>query len=617
MNGEATTGNLDPEAIKKEVKEDDQSMNGEASTSSVATRSSVWTRSSVEKSMITATATPSNKDKYTVQVVTKFMCRFCARQFDTPVEMQNHIATHSRGKSTSHSCYVCGKTYSTPSKLQRHVRVHSGERPYACNICGRRFTRSDHVKQHLKVHMPQKQRNVCRLCDMKFLRRQTLHSHLQQSHGVSTVFTCHRCGEAFDLITQLHTHKESHLSLYPPTTEVTENGVIIKKEPSIPEDDENPVTGLAKFSLGPQPQVPEDFSGKRDTVPQNNVHRIAAKDEKANGLPADFQLSEDIAMESIIKDAISNAVQNEMELSSYGGGDSEKKEVESFGENNASEANNGDGYNEYQSTTTFTDDMNMFILPSDLKKIKQEPKDADEIEVPVDAAGNGTSSDLSKECQTMDDDDDESDEGEKSKNNGSKINDKNEEKSVSKTNEQEISNSKVQNNDSTTPKLQEVVVGPRSSTGVKKMKFKVIGPASYKAAMQQKLRAKLKSYVPISTINAVSSSPGITTGVTENSSNVTKLVNSTRTAWGSTLTTLPAGPSTVNKVPAGTQVKKMMRCEHCCIWFEDYAMSLLHNSLHSADESDPFTCRKCLKKLGNRLEFTAHLVWHLEPTMDG
>jgi hypothetical protein len=63
--------------------------------------------------------------------------------------------------------------------------------------------------------------------------------------------------------------------------------------------------------------------------------------------------------------------------------------------------------------------------------------------------------------------------------------------------------------------------------------------------------------------------------------------------------------------------KKSWKCEHCSIHFEDYSMSLLHSSLHDADEQDPFTCRKCLKKLGNRLEFTAHLVWHLEPSMDG
>ena len=62
--------------------------------------------------------------------------------------------------------------------------------------------------------------------------------------------------------------------------------------------------------------------------------------------------------------------------------------------------------------------------------------------------------------------------------------------------------------------------------------------------------------------------------------------------------------------------RKMMRCQYCCIWFEDSALGLLHQSLHSADESDPFTCKKCLKRLGNRLEFTAHIIWHLDPTME-
>lgn len=79
----------------------------------------------------------------------------------------------------------------------------------------------------------------------------------------------------------------------------------------------------------------------------------------------------------------------------------------------------------------------------------------------------------------------------------------------------------------------------------------------------------------------------------------------------------PPPQTTVTPVtPQTLQNSGMLKCEHCCIWFEDRAMALLHNTLHNADKNDPYTCRKCYKKMGNRLEFNAHLVWHLEPNMD-
>ena len=88
-----------------------------------------------------------------------------------------------------------------------------------------------------------------------------------------------------------------------------------------------------------------------------------------------------------------------------------------------------------------------------------------------------------------------------------------------------------------------------------------------------------------------------------------------------TLGTFPVASSALQRglnLPSETFPlgRTMMRCQYCCIWFEDSALGLLHQSLHSADETDPFTCKKCLKRLGNRLEFTAHIIWHLDPTME-
>jgi hypothetical protein len=88
-------------------------------------------------------------------------------------------------------------------------------------------------------------------CGQKFLRRQTLHSHLQQTHGVSTVYTCHRCGEAFDEITKLHSHKNSHVSIYGKNDgPEVEGGMVIKQEAGENGENDTPIIGLAKFSLG-------------------------------------------------------------------------------------------------------------------------------------------------------------------------------------------------------------------------------------------------------------------------------------------------------------------------------------------------------------------------------
>ncbi|KAJ8321736.1 hypothetical protein KUTeg_000207 [Tegillarca granosa] len=299
--------------------------------------------------------------KLSVQVITKYMCRYCARQFDSPTEMQAHIATHARGKSNTqcHTCYVCGKTYSTPSKLQRHVRVHSGERPYSCNICGRRFTRSDHVKQHLKVHMPQKQRNTCRVCGMKFLRRQALHSHLQQSHGVSQVYTCHRCGEAFDRVEKLHQHKNSHLNAdaQADVPLVMEGGILVKKEPAknISNQDEssNYVVGLAKFSLGPQPQIYEEISRGHSSV-------TIAGGESSNNMEVYQEDMEDNSVDMNNEGGATNSECN-MEISScYSLADNSTKiKTENFEDGNPS---------------TVTDGEQMYILTPDNihAKVKQE-----------------------------------------------------------------------------------------------------------------------------------------------------------------------------------------------------------------------------------------------------
>lgn len=496
--------------------------------------------------------TPSETVEGSLKVVTKYMCRYCARQFESPDDMKQHIASHSKpGRVSNHSCYVCGKTYSTPSKLQRHVRVHSGERPYPCNVCGRRFTRSDHVKQHLRTHLPQKEKNTCRICSMKFNARQSLYNHLQQAHNINQIFTCSKCGEAFDDSEKLQSHKTTHDALNQSTVTESadiEGAMLIQHNNSNKRiDSENlMVIGLAKFSCG-------------TTIVRD--------------------LEEDMDDES--SDGKSNWTKPSRKLDWTNGNDDDT------------------GDKILDDPETIDTDGTMYISPELMEKfIKSEPVDdyEDNPQGNLDGFQNpgiSVHSSDSKFVKDMWQDNTESEEMEDKKPNI----DESETAIHFSTGTKSVGNGR---------KVTEIMVYPKTGAKVtsytepitsqtlsEPSKIK-IGPASY-------MRKKIQMNIPnprnkfkqlVKTLGMDSS----TIGVDQSKSTESK---------------------EVSEKPSELTGKKSWKCEHCSIHFEDYSMSLLHSSLHDADEQDPFTCRKCLKKLGNRLEFSAHLVWHLEPSMDG
>ncbi|XP_045182722.2 ikaros family zinc finger protein-like [Mercenaria mercenaria] len=53
-------------------------------------------------------------------------------------------------------------------------------------------------------------------------------------------------------------------------------------------------------------------------------------------------------------------------------------------------------------------------------------------------------------------------------------------------------------------------------------------------------------------------------------------------------------------------------CHHCNIFFHDFTMYNLHQSLHSPVDEDPFMCPSCLKRCQDRIEFMFHIVWHVK-----
>ncbi|PVD32484.1 hypothetical protein C0Q70_07923 [Pomacea canaliculata] len=53
-------------------------------------------------------------------------------------------------------------------------------------------------------------------------------------------------------------------------------------------------------------------------------------------------------------------------------------------------------------------------------------------------------------------------------------------------------------------------------------------------------------------------------------------------------------------------------CQHCNIFFYDYTMYHLHESLHLPYADYPFRCPSCGKHCQDRIEFMFHTVWHVK-----
>lgn len=602
----------------------------------------------------------SNGDDDSVRFMTQYMCRYCAHRFDSWTKMQEHVQGHLKGKHNNHTCSVCGKEYRTPSKLQRHVRVHSGERPYPCSVCGRRFTRSDHVKQHMKVHLPPQELNVCRLCGTRFMKRQSLQLHLQQAHLVNQLFTCNRCGEAFESLEQLNAHNLTHDAIL---NSMNSDG----KSPH-----ETTLQGLAKFSMGPavkQVELPTKTSMKEkkstaavkpppivdDSQKYNYVLTLdAPENQEAITKISDKLIAESIEEESKKYEEIQRQIEEHAKLMAEETAKHEEEleklrqqrekdekivaekiasafNIERSDDFNDSKEDDSMDISEYDSPSVLTsvDGTSMYISTSDILKMKEGTVQNDNNSDGSDSNINETEdSDMTEMKDDLEPNEQENDLNKDSKKTPHVV--------IAGHNKaykpgplwfktaQEIHRNAILNQQSdkilNIPKVDSVAADSDLGKGTQPKMVSCIKPS-----INELLKAKVEqknisvSEKDQNLTNAVSGFQRPVPIAPRQQIQQYILVSpppQPNTAQMSQPNTSQLMPSTTQMVHQNLSQSGMLRCDHCCIWFEDRAMCLLHNTLHNADEADPFTCRKCYKKLGNRLEFMAHLVWHLEPNMD-
>ncbi|GAB1599359.1 PR domain zinc finger protein 10-like [Argonauta hians] len=500
------------------------------------------------------TSAISEDKKYTVQLVTKFTCKYCAMQFASLRDMQLHVLSHTHGK-TLHSCTVCGRSYTTPSKLQRHVRVHSGERPYMCNLCGRRFTRSDHVKQHMKVHQPHRQKNMCRICGVRFARSSLLGSHLRR-HSILLIHVCRRCGEGFQEAEELDLHRKLHKikSNLRPNGRRRSRGAPVDMSAltSGQPDDINPKipsegkwVGCARFCVA---QVSTNSS--------KNIRMSASEGEDHEG------------EESSNKNDI-EFIKQEVPYQSM---ESEEQQSLSFERSNyqmsiSTSYTLAKSLVDNQLRRFSAESENMFILPNSTEanqgiSLRKSESMNNQFGGSVGGSGTVVSTEPSS-CPEM--------------------------------LRNSLSSPEISRQTLSSPEISQRLPSPEVSNETLNALKAVI-------KREPDCGREQESQYPVNLLarNSVALSQGSTfSKYPEDLSQQTQQLRQSRNSSS----------------PASANGKRLSKCDHCGMWFEDFGIYMLHSSLHSADETDPFTCRKCLKKLGNRLEFMAHLVWHLDPEL--
>lgn len=90
------------------------------------------------------------------------------------------------GKSNKgHLCLYCGKIYSRKYGLKIHIRTHTGFKPLKCKFCARAFGDPSNLNKHVRLHLQGESPYKCDICNKVLVRRRDLQRHHQMVHNVN------------------------------------------------------------------------------------------------------------------------------------------------------------------------------------------------------------------------------------------------------------------------------------------------------------------------------------------------------------------------------------------------------------------------------------------------
>uniref|UniRef100_A0A8D8I2B6 Zinc finger protein 835 n=1 Tax=Culex pipiens TaxID=7175 RepID=A0A8D8I2B6_CULPI len=89
-----------------------------------------------------------------------FFCEYCQASFSQKINLEVHLVkrhnvTVGGGKMLAQKhlpCPHCAKMFDRPSSLNNHLRTHTRERPFACQDCAKTFASNSSLATHIRTH---------------------------------------------------------------------------------------------------------------------------------------------------------------------------------------------------------------------------------------------------------------------------------------------------------------------------------------------------------------------------------------------------------------------------------------------------------------------------------
>lgn len=130
-------------------------------------------------------------------------CKKCSAVFKDNDDLQRHMVNHT---DIIHVCDHCPKTYKRKSALMEHIRGKHENivKKFKCHICDKDFTRLGHLQNHLNFHSRRKP-FACEGCKHKFTSKAGLTFHKKSCTGHEK-FICKTCHNRYSSSLTLKEH---------------------------------------------------------------------------------------------------------------------------------------------------------------------------------------------------------------------------------------------------------------------------------------------------------------------------------------------------------------------------------------------------------------------------